>query len=156
MKFLYMKKVVTALFLILFAGSANAQINNPVTWTYTAKKIADKTYELHMTATIGDNWHLYAQDAGKGPEPTSFVFTPNPLLKYDGKVKEVGKLEKSFDKNFNSVLKYYGKKVDFVQKVKVKTSTATVVKGVVNFMVCNDRQCLPPRDVPFSINIGGK
>ena len=151
-----MKKIVTAIFLVLFAAYANAQINNPVTWTYTAKKIADKTYELHMTATIDGNWHLYAQDAGKGPEPTSFVFTPNPLVKYDGKVKEIGKQEKSFDKNFNSVLKYYGKKVDFVQKVKVKSSTATVVKGVVNFMVCNDRQCLPPRDVPFTINIAGK
>ncbi len=156
MKKIYMKKIVIGLFLILFAGFANAQINNPVTWTYTAKKIADKTYELHMTATIDGNWHLYAQDAGKGPEPTSFVFTPNPLIKYDGKIKEIGKQEQSFDKNFNSVLKYYGKKVDFVQKVKVKSSTATVVKGVVNFMVCNDRQCLPPRDVPFTINVGGK
>ena len=151
-----MKKILTAAFLILFAGYANAQINNPVIWTYTAKKIADKTYELHMTATIGSNWHLYAQDAGKGPEPTTFVFTPNPLVKLDGKVKEVGKQEQSFDKNFNSTLKYYANKVDFVQKVKVKSSTATVVKGVVNFMVCNDRQCLPPRDVPFTISIGGK
>lgn len=151
-----MKKIVTAMFLLLFAGFANAQINNPVTWTYTAKKIADKTYELHMTATIDGNWHLYAQDAGKGPEPTSFAFTPNPLVKYDGKVKGIGKQERSFDKNFNSVLKYYGKKVDFVQKVKVKSLTATVVKGIVNFMVCNDRQCLPPRDVPFTINISGK
>ena len=151
-----MKKIVTAMFLLLFAGFANAQINNPVTWTYTAKKIADKTYELHITATINGNWHLYAQDAGEGPEPTTFKFTPNPLIKFDGKVKEIGKLEKSFDKNFNSVLKYYANKVDFVQKVKVKSSIATVVKGTVNFMVCNDRQCLPPRDVPFTINVGGK
>ena len=151
-----MKKIVTALFLVLFAGFANAQINNPVIWTYTAKKIADKTYELHMTATIGANWHLYAQDAGKGPEPTTFVFTPNPLVKLEGKVKEIGKQEQSFDKNFNSTLKYYASKVDFVQKIKVKSATATVVKGVVNFMVCNDRQCLPPRDVPFTINIAGK
>ena len=151
-----MKKIFTAIFLLLFAGVANAQINNPVSWTYTAKKIADKTYELHMTATIGGNWHLYAQDAGKGPEPTTFVFTKNPLISFDGKVKEVGKLEKSFDKNFNSVLKYYGRKVDFVQKIKVKSAIATVVKGTVNFMVCNDRQCLPPRDVPFTINVGGK
>ena len=156
MKNLYMKKIFTAMFLLLFAGVANAQINNPVSWTYTAKKIADKTYELHMTATIGGNWHLYAQDAGKGPEPTTFVFTKNPLISFDGKVKEIGKLEKSFDKNFNSVLKYYGRKVDFVQKIKVKSAIATVVKGTVNFMVCNDRQCLPPRDVPFTINVGGK
>ena len=151
-----MKKILVAAFLFLFAGFANAQINNPVIWTYTAKKIADKTYELHITATINGNWHLYAQDAGEGPEPTTFKFTPNPLIKFDGKVKEIGKMEKSFDKNFNSVLKYYANKVDFVQKVKVKSSIATVVKGTVNFMVCNDRQCLPPRDVPFTINVGGK
>lgn len=156
MKNLYMKKIVAATFLVLFAGFANAQINNPVLWSYSAKKIGDKTYEIHMTATITGNWHLYAQDAGKGPEPTTFVFTKNPLISFDGKVKEVGKLEKSFDKNFNSTLKYYANKVDFVQKVKVKSATATVVKGVVNYMVCNDRQCLPPRDVPFSINISGK
>ena len=151
-----MKKILMATFFVLPAVFAKAQINNPVIWTYTAKKIADKTYELHMTATIGGNWHLYAQDAGKGPEPTTFVFTPNPLVKLDGKIKEIGKQEQSFDKNFNSTLKYYTNKVDFVQKVKVKSATATVVKGVVNFMVCNDRQCLPPRDVPFTINIAGK
>ena len=141
---------------MMFAVAVNAQINNPVKWTYTAKKIADKTYELHLTATIDGNWHLYAQDAGEGPEPTVINFTVNPLITFDGKVKEVGKLEKSFDKNFNSVLKYYGKKVDFVQKIKIKSAVATVVKGSVSFMVCNDRLCLPPRDVPFTINVSGK
>ena len=151
-----MKKIFTAFILLMFTGIVNAQINNPVIWTYTAKKVADKTYELHMTATITGNWHLYAQDAGEGPEPTTFNFTANPLISFDGKVKEVGKMEKSYDKNFNSVLKYYANKVDFVQKIKVKTSIATVVKGTVTFMVCNDRQCLPPKDVPFSINVGGK
>lgn len=153
---LYMKKIFTAVVLLMFTGMVNAQINNPVIWSYSAKKIGDKTYEVHMTATITGNWHLYAQDAGEGPEPTTFSFTKNPLITFDGKVKEVGKMEKSYDKNFNSVLKYYANKVDFVQKIKVRSSAATVVKGIVNFMVCNDRQCLPPRDVPFSINVGGK
>ncbi len=151
-----MKKILLGGFLLLFAGFVHAQINNPVTWSYTSKKIADKTYELHLTATIDGNWHLYAQDAGEGPEPTSFAFTANPLISFDGKPKEVGKMEKSYDKNFNSVLKYYAKKVDFVQKIKVRSTIATVVKGTVTFMVCNDRQCLPPRDVPFAVNVGGK
>jgi thiol:disulfide interchange protein DsbD len=153
---IYMKKIITGIFLLLFAGYANAQILNPVIWTYSAKKIADKTYELHITATIDGNWHLYAQDAGEGPEPTTIAFTANPLITFDGNVKEIGKMEKSYDKNFNSVLKYYAKKVDFVQKIKVRTDIATAVKGTVTFMVCNDRKCLPPRDVPFTINIGGK
>ena len=151
-----MKKIFTAIVLLMFTGVVSAQINNPVIWSYSAKKIGDKTYEIHMTATITGNWHLYAQDAGEGPEPTTFSFTKNPLIIFDGNVKEVGKMEKSYDKNFNSVLKYYANKVDFVQKIKVRSSVATVVKGSVNFMVCNDRQCLPPRDVPFSINVGGK
>lgn len=153
---LYLRKLLFGVVFLLFAGSVQAQISNPVTWSYTAKKTGDKTYEIHMTATISGNWHLYAQDAGEGPEPTSFSFTPNPLISFDGNVKEVGNMEKSFDKNFNSVLKYYAKKVDFVQKVKVRSSIATVVKGTVSFMVCNDRLCLPPREVPFSVKVGGK
>lgn len=151
-----MKKIFFAIVLVMFIGVVNAQINNPVLWTYSAKKIADKTYELHITATIGNNWHLYAQDAGEGPVPTQITFTANPLIKLDGKVKEVGKMEKSFDKNFNSTLKFYANKVDFVQKIKVKSAIATVIKGSVNYMVCNDKQCLPPKDVPFSIKVGGK
>lgn len=155
MQNLYMKKISIAIILVLFAGFAHAQINNPVLWSYSAKKIADKTYEVHITATITGNWHLYAQGTGDGPV-TEIKFTPNPLLTFDGKAKEVGKMEKSFDKNFNAVLKYYEKTVDFVQKVKVRSAAATVVKGSVNYVVCNDKQCLPPKDVPFSINVGGK
>ena len=151
-----MKKIFGVIMLMMFLGGVNAQINNPVQWSYSAKKIADKTYELHITATIGNNWHLYAQEAGEGPVPTQITFTSNPLIKYDGKVREVGKMEKSFDKNFNSTLKYFANKVDFVQKVKVKSAIATVIKGSVNYMVCNDKQCLPPKDVPFSIKVGGK
>jgi Disulphide bond corrector protein DsbC len=153
---MYMKRGLMGLVLLFLAAASHAQIKNPVTWTYVAKKTADKTYELHMTASIEGNWHLYAQDAGEGPEPTSFNFTKNPLLNFEGKVKEVGKMQKTYDKNFRSVLKYYGNKVVFVQKVKVKSPVQTVVKGTVTYMVCNDRQCLPPKDVPFSINVGGK
>lgn len=155
-KRLYMKRIRLGLFLMMFAVSANAQINNPVKWSYEAKKIADKTYELHLTATIDDNWHLYAQDTVEAPVQTTIRFTVNPLITLDGKMKEVGKQEKYYDKNLKSILKYYSKKVDFVQKIKVKSSVATVVKGVVNFVACNDRVCLPAKDAPFSINIGGK
>ena len=153
-----MKKKFTILnsILVLLFSVANAQIDNPVKWTYTAKKIADKTYELHITANIDGNWHIYAQDAGKGPEPTSFSFIANPLVKLDGKVKEAGKLEKSYDPNFNSTLKYYSKQVDFIQKVKLRSTATTLVNGTVTFMVCNDKKCLPPKEVPFSIKLDGK
>lgn len=140
----------------MFTQLVNAQVNNPVNWTHTAVKISDRTYELHITASIDGNWHMYAQDAGKGPPPTTISFKTNPLVSFDGKIKEVGKLEKINEKKFNWVSKYYKKKVDFVQIIKLKSSVATVVLGTVNFAVCDGRQCLPPNDVPFSINVGGK
>jgi len=151
-----MKNTALIILLSLIVGTTSAQILNPVHWAYSAKKVADKTYEIHITALIDGDWHIYAQDAGEGPVPTSFTFATNPLLMLMGKVKEDGKLIQSFDKNFNSTLKYYEKQVDFIQKIKLKSSAATIIKGTVNFMICNDRQCLPPRDVPFSINVGGK
>jgi hypothetical protein len=152
-----MKKYLLFSFLFLASSAvAFAQIENPVQWTYSSKKIAAKTYELHMTATIGNKWHIYAQDAGEGPEPTAFNFSANPLVKLEGKVQEVGKLEKSYDPNFKSTLRFYADKVDFVQTVKIKSSVSTLVKGTVTYMVCDDKKCLPPKEIPFSIKVEGK
>lgn len=151
-----MKKLYLSILSLVFVGAVSAQIENPIKWAYTAKKVSDKTYDIYITAFIDPKWHLYAQDAGEGPEPTSLSFAKNPLIKLDGKVKEDGKLEKQFDENFGSVLKFYSNKVSFVQRVKLKTSVATVVKGSINYMVCNDRKCLPPKEIPFSVKITGK
>jgi thiol:disulfide interchange protein DsbD len=151
-----LKKTITLFAVLFFAAQLFAQIENPVSWAYTAKKIGPKKYELHLTATIQNSWHIYAQKAGDGPEPTTINFKKNPLLKFEGKVKEVGKLETAFDPNFNSTLRFYNKTVDFVQIVNLKSAVNTVVKGSVNFMVCNERKCLPPKEIPFSINIDAK
>jgi len=153
----YLRKMIVGVALLLLAFYAEAQINNPVIWSYTAKKTADKTYELHITASINVGWHLYGQGNGRELEPTTtFNFTKNPLLSFDGNVNELGKPEKYYDKNYKAELKYYTNTVDFVQKIKVRSAIATVAKGTVNYVVCNDRSCLPPKDVPFAINIGGK
>jgi thiol:disulfide interchange protein DsbD len=151
-----MKKLILFFSILLTTVAASAQLANPVKWSYTAKKVSDKMYELHMTATLDNKWHIYAQDAGEGPEPTTFTFSANPLVKLDGKVKEVGNMEKSFDPNFNSTLKYYSNQVSFVQRVKLKSAASTVMKGTISYMVCNDRKCLPPKEVPFSVKLPGK
>ena len=149
-------KKITLLLICSFAMSAYAQIENPVSWTYSSIKTADKQYELHITATIQSKWHVYSQDAGTGPASTNIVFLPNPIVTLEGKPAEIGKMETVYDPNFKSNLKYYANKVDFVQKIKLKSSATTIVKGTVSFMVCNDRKCLPPKEIPFSIKIASK
>jgi hypothetical protein len=136
--------------------AAISQSNKQVQWTYNAKKISDKTYEVHMVATINGDYHLYAQDVGgEGPIPTSFTFAKNPLLQLDGNVKEVGKTIRKFESAWNHDVRYYEKNVDFVQVVKVKGNAKTNLSGKVEFMVCNEQKCLPPSDVEIKINIGG-
>ena len=151
-----MKKIVFALIFMFIVNIGFAQVENPVSWVFSATKISTKQYEIHMSAIVDGNWHIYSQQAGEGPEPTSFTFVKNPLVKLDGKVKEVGKLESLYDPNFKSTLKFYNGKVDFVQKVNVKSTANTVIKGTVVYMVCNDRRCLPPKEIPFSIKLESK
>jgi hypothetical protein len=151
-----MKKFILSLTLVMAAWAVTAQSNKEVKWEFTAKKLADKTYEVHLTARINGDWHLYAQNVGvEGPVPTTFTFTKNPLLSLDGKVKELGKVIKKTEEVWGGVVNYYENTVDFVQVVKVKGAAKTSLAGKVEFMVCNDEKCLPPAEVPFTINIGG-
>lgn len=85
-----MKKWLLALVLTGFASLAQAQLN-PITWSFSAKKIADKDYELQMTATIQTNWHLYSQVQPEDAVamPTTFELNPNPLFTLDWKIKEM-------------------------------------------------------------------
>jgi DsbC/DsbD-like thiol-disulfide interchange protein len=135
--------------------TACAQSAKQVKWSYSSKKIGDKTYEIHFTATINGDWHLYSQNAGDGPISTSFTFTKNPLLTSNGPVKEIGNMKKVFEDAFKSEVRYYEKSVDFVETVKLKGNAKTSLAGKVEFMVCNDRECLPPSDIDFAVNVGG-
>jgi thiol:disulfide interchange protein DsbD len=131
-----------------------AQVQNPVKWSFTANKTADMTYEIHLTATIANGWHIYSQTTPEGgPSATSILFSKNPLLLVSGDVKEVGKLEKHHEPLFGVDVKQFSDKVDFVQIVKVKGNAKTAVKGSLDFMVCDNKQCLPPQTVEFSVSL---
>ncbi len=147
-----MKRIITISFLLLFSNLLFAQIQNPVEWSATSKKISDKTYEVHITATIDNGWHIYSQTTPDGgPIPTSITFTKNPLVIVEGKAREVGKLEKHHEPLFGVDVKQFSNTVDFVQLVQLKAPVKTSMNVAVEFMVCNDKQCLPPSTKKFSV-----
>jgi len=147
-----LKNIFFSVLVALITVAAKAQLN-PVSWTYSTKKIADKTYELHITATMQSGWHLYSQTQPEDAiaEPTKITFNKNPLLILDGKIKEEGKMEKFHDAKLDLSANQYSSKVEFVQTVKLKASAKTNVSGTVRFQTCNDEKCLPPKNVTFSI-----
>jgi len=150
-----MKHLIPVLAL-LFATSVFGQSNKQVQWNFSTIKVNETTYEIHMTATVNGDWHLYAQNVGvDGPVPTSFTFNKNPLLILDNKIKEVGTMVKKKEQVWGGVVNYYENKVNFIQVVKLKSNVKTNLAGKVEFMVCNDSQCLPPSTIDFKVNIGG-
>jgi len=147
-----MKKVLIPLVFSFIAVAAQAQFN-PVSWSFSAKKVAEKTFELHMTANIQSGWHMYSQTQ---PEdaiaiPTSVTINNNPLLSLDGKIKEIGKMENFKDATLGVSAHQYSNRVDFVQVVKLKANAKTKVSGNVEFQTCDDKKCLPPKTVSFNV-----
>lgn len=149
-----MKKFFVFVTLMVAAFSVNAQLN-PVSWTFSAKKIGDKTYEIHMTAHMQSNWHLYSQTQPDDAiaSPTTFVINPNPLFTLDGKIKEVGKMEKFHDAKLDLSANQYSQTVDFVQVIKLKGNAKTNFSGTVEYQTCNDERCLPPKTVTYNVAI---
>ena len=149
-----MKKLVIFLAFSVASFTASAQLN-PVSWNFTANKIDDKTYEVHMKATIQPGWHLYSQTQ---PEdaiaiPTGFTLNKNPLILLEGKIKEVGKMETIHDEKLDISANQYANAVDFIQTIKLKAKAKTNLTGNVEFQTCDDKKCLPAKTVNFTIAI---
>jgi hypothetical protein len=147
-----MKKVIL-LFALLVAFIGQAQILEPVKWSTSVNKISETEYELVATATIDAGWHLYSQNVPEdGPRPTTFTFEGNPnFLKKGNTSEEEGHTIQ--DPIFEMEIKYFDKKADFKQRIKLKGKTPFEVKGAVEFMVCDDSRCLPPTEVDLIFNV---
>lgn len=144
----------TLLFLIVTSLSSYVMAQSPVQWNYSAKKTADKTYEVHLTATVAGPWHIYSQfTPDGGPLPTTISFSKNPLVSLQGAAKEVGKLKQKHEEVFDVDVKYFKDQVTFIQVIKLKSNVKTSLGGTVEFMLCNDEQCLPSAKENFSIKL---
>ena len=147
-----MKRLLALLFALTSLG-VSAQIFNPVKWEFSQKQLSENEIELQFKANIEDHWHLYSQNIEQdGPVPTEFTFTTKGGYELVGGVIE-GKPIEEFDPNFDMVLKYFGKEAVFTQKIKVISSKDFKIEGNVYFMVCDEKQCLPPEEVKFSFDI---
>ncbi|CAL2087057.1 protein-disulfide reductase DsbD family protein [Tenacibaculum sp. 190524A02b] len=138
--------------LLAFINPAFSQIFNPVSWSTSVEKISETEYNLIATAKIDAGWHIYSQKVAKGgPIPTSFLFDKNDKYTLEGEVKE----EKGHtvnDPTFEMKVKSFSKKAKFEQRIKV-TEGVTNIKGSVEFMVCRDTQCLPPKEVDLNFDL---
>ena len=151
-----MRHIYKILLFVFLFSNVQAQILTPVKWTYSSKKVSDCEAELIINAKVDKGWHLYSQDiADGGPVKTSFDFTKdNKNYELVGKVKE-SKTKKMQDPNFGMEIKFFEGNATFTQNIKLSSTKSFIIKGKLEFMVCDDHQCLPPEQLDFEINVDG-
>lgn len=144
--------LVFILFACILSVNVVAQTTEPVRWEFSVQKSASGGFELRMEAILEEGWHIYSQHTPDGgPVATSFSFTKNPFIEKDGVVLEQGKLEKKLEPLFDVEVMQFSDRVVFVQKLKLKTKVKTAINGTVQYMVCNEHQCIPAMRKSFSV-----
>ena len=147
-------KIFISLFFFAITSICTAQVKNPAKWSFSSKAKGADTYEVHFVVTIEKGWHIYSQSTPDGgPVATSFTFSKNPLIILQDKIKEVGRLEQHHEPLFGVDVKQYSDRVDFVQIVKIRKGIKTMLTGSIEYMLCNDSECLPPTRNKFSIGL---
>lgn len=146
-----MKKLILFIFLIAITSSSFAQLEKPVSWSYKAVKISKNEAVLQIKASLKEKWHIYSLAVKGIPAKTSFAFQPSKDYTLLGKVVEPKPIAK-YDQILKTNLTYFENEVTFTQKIKLN-KRPTTVKGVVSFMVCNNKQCLPTDEIAFSIPV---
>lgn len=148
-----MKKILLLLAFFTISAGAFAQIETPVKWAYAAKKINSKEAVVFFKATIQPGWHIYSQNVKDGgPIKTSFVFKKATGYTPVGKTTEPTPITR-YEDTFKMNVSFFEKTATFQQKVKLTSANATTVTGTLEYMTCNDKKCLPPETVDFSIPI---
>ncbi|TAF81095.1 MAG: DUF255 domain-containing protein [Sphingobacteriales bacterium] len=138
---------------MLVSLSGMAQIINPIHWELSQKKINNTYTDLIFKATLDAGWHLYGLHiADGGPVPTSFTFSKNKNYTLVGQVTESPKPISAFDKNFNMPINWHINTVYFTQRIKT-ISPQNTITGSYEYMVCNDKSCLPPTETPFNFEV---
>ena len=152
------KNILFTLIFFSLIVTSWAQILKPVSWSFSTEAINDKEAYVVATAKIDKGWHVYSLNIEDGgPIATSLTLSPSKSYTLVGKTTEAPEAEKAFDPNFNMNIAWHEDRAVFKQKVKLNTQEATI-NGVLEFMVCNDKQCLPPEEIEFKViaSLAGK
>jgi len=147
-----MKNTFIFIFLTYSLGIFS-QIEDPLKWATSVEKTSETEFVLVSTATIDDGWHLYAQDVPQdGPIATSFTFE-NAKNDYSLKGNTTEQEGITIDDPvFEMNIKFFENTAVFKQKIQTK-SDLNFIKGVVEFMVCDDTKCLPPTEIELFFNL---
>lgn len=150
-----MKRIV--LFLLVCIGlplSAQEGILEPVTWETSVEKFSDNEYDILLTGTIDDEWHVFSQFTDEGGSLPSVL----TFLKVKDKYELIGEaVESETVKKFNDIFEveetYFLGKVQFIQRIRLLDDTLKQINVYLDYQVCKE-VCLN-RQMNFVIALDG-
>ena len=141
---------MSCLFFLVGILPTIAQIQEPVQFQTTLKTLSESEVEIVFNGSIDAGWHVYSTDLPSGG-PISATFNVDQIQGAElvGGLVPQGKEIKKFDKLFEMEVRYLEHTATFVQKLKI-TDEKFFIEGYLQYGACNDENCLPPSEVPFS------
>lgn len=133
---------------------ASAQ-RHPVSWTYRLEWINTHGWILTLKASLPPGWHIYSQHPGEGgPIPTRVTVNPGDDYSLIGTAEENGKAFHFYDSLYEMNIVWYSGEVSFLQRISMNRMIPEI-RGAVEYLVCNNRQCVPLQE-QFTVNVNVK
>lgn len=148
-------RYLTVLLAVLVCAVA-ASAQNHVRWRTTVKMTDATSGVLTVKALVDEGWHMYGTDVPKGgPVATQLNFDASQGVKFTGKFKPSVAPVKTNDAMFDMTVTYWGNPgVTFTRTFKLTGKKEdAVIKGSVKYMVCDDKNCMPPKTESITLKI---
>ncbi|MCI9846855.1 protein-disulfide reductase DsbD domain-containing protein [Flavobacterium pectinovorum] len=148
-----MKHLIVIFMLVSGVFSGFSQSNHPVTWTFETKAVDSNVFNLIIKAEIKELWHIYPQKTSGGAlgMPTQITFEENDTIELIGETEG-----KAAGEGSKPNAPYFSKGAVFIQKLKLKTKTASKLNFKVRYMACTNAMCLPPTTKQFTVEFTEK
>ena len=128
---------------------------DPVQWTIAAERIDDRTYDVILTAELDAGWTLYTQENSdeSGLLPIVFRYDETGLTLVGTTQREAGTYKRAYDHIWDAeVGKIVAGPARWRQRLTVEPGTEQF-SGVIEYMTCDDEQCLPPDFVDYTVRL---
>ena len=143
------KQIFITMLLAVIAIAASAQMQDPVHFSVSQKKVAPDEIEVTFSGKIDAGWHVYSTALpADGPISATITTEKNEGAAPKGSLGHRGKEINQYDNMFGMNLRYFENSVTFYQRYKL-TGKTYHVKGYLEYGSCNDEMCMPPTQVEF-------
>ena len=149
--------LILAILAFILFPAIQAQIEDPVSWTFSQENKGGLEAELVFKATIDMPWHLYSAHLPEGgPIATKPYYEESDSYILLGEIIEVTKAKKKFDEGFKMELGTISGRAELRQKVRFTQAGTYTITGEIEYQVCDDATCLPPKMSPSPSPLRGQ